>query len=151
MPWSNFAGAGDEHRKNAENCIREADVCIFVMNYSSYLNDDEAKFLQQIREFFQAEGKFYSLFITVNRIDERYSSEAKKSIVYVLDYIGSHLEQLDYKNIVTLETSALQYFYLNSVKNLVKADRAKDGEDVDELPLIDADSICPIKSTHKDS
>ena len=143
-PGPNFAGAGDEHRKNAENCIREVDVCIFVMNYSSYLTDDEVKFLQQIREFFQAAGKFYSLFITVNRIDERYSSAAEKSIVYVLDYIGSRLEDLGYKNIVTFGTSALQSFYLDKLVELSKMDGAT------EPPFIDGDTLKDIEEHHMD-
>lgn len=143
-PGPNFAGAGDEHRKNAENCIREVDVCIFVMNYSSYLTDDEVKFLKQIREFFQAAGKFYSLFITVNRIDERYSSAAEKSIVYVLDYIGSRLEQLNYKNIVTFGTSALQSFYLDKLVELSKVDGAT------EPPFIDSDTLKDIEDNHMD-
>lgn len=143
-PGPNFAGAGDEHRKNAENCIREVDVCIFVMNYSSYLTDDEVKFLQQIREFFQAAGKFYSLFITVNRIDERYSSAAEKSIVYVLDYIGSRLEDLGYKNIVTFGTSALQSFYLDKLIELSKVDGAT------EPPFIDSDTLKDIEDNHMD-
>ena len=143
-PGPNFAGAGDEHRKNAENCIREVDVCIFVMNYSSYLTDDEVKFLKQIREFFQAAGKFYSLFITVNRIDERYSSAAEKSIVYVLDYIGSRLEDLGYKNIVTFGTSALQSFYLDKLVELSKMDGAT------EPPFIDSDTLKDIEDNHMD-
>ena len=143
-PGPNFAGAGDEHRKNAENCIKEVDVCIFVMNYSSYLTDDEVKFLQQIREFFQASGKFYSLFITVNRIDERYSSEAEKSIVYVLDYIGSRLEQLNYKNIVTFGTSALQSFYLDKLIELSKVDGTT------KPPFIDGDTLKDIEDNHMD-
>ena len=34
---------------------------------------------------------------------------------------------------------------------MVKADRADNGEDVDALPLIDADSIRPLKRAQKDS
>lgn len=117
-PGPNFAGAGDEHRKNAEECIHEVDVCIFVMNYSSHLTDDEVEFLEQIREFFQKEGKFYSLFITVNRIDERYAAEVQKSVPRVLDYISGRLEQLNYKNIVVFGTSALQSFYLDKILSL---------------------------------
>ena len=130
-PGPNFAGAGDEHRKNAEACIRQVDVCIFVMNYSSHLTDDEVKFLNQIREYFQQEGKFYSLFITVNRIDERYSSEVQKSVPKMLDYISGRLEQLNYKNIVVFGTSALQSFYLEKIVELA------DGKSVNEDVLKD--------------
>ena len=133
-PGPNFAGAGEEHLKNAEECIQEVDVCIFVMNYSSHLTDDEVKFLQKIHKFFQQEGKFYSLFITVNRIDERYAAEVQKSVPRVLDYISGRLEQLNYKNLVVFGTSALQSFYLEKIISLsgsqnINADILRDIED----------------------
>ena len=143
----------DEHQKNAEACIKEVDVCIFVMNYSNHLTNDEVTFLKNIHSFFKDNNKFYSLFITVNRIDERYAVNEEKSVDRILDYIGSRLEALEppYKNIVIFGTSALQSFYLDGVIDLVKADRSDDGEDVDALPLIDADSIRPLKRAHKDA
>ena len=143
----------DEHQKNAEACIKEVDVCIFVMNYSNHLTNDEVTFLKNIHSFFKDNNKFYSLFITVNRIDERYAVNEEKSVDRILDYIGSRLEALTppYKNIVIFGTSALQSFYLDGVIDLVKADRREDGEDVDALPLIDADSIRPLKRAHKDA
>ena len=119
-PGPNFAGAGEEHQKIAKECIAAADVCIFVMNYSNHLTNDEVKFLNDIRTDFKDNNKFYSLFITVNRIDERYSAEVEKSINRVLDYIGGRLEELDYKNIVIFGTSALQSFYLDKVLSILK-------------------------------
>ena len=119
-PGPNFAGAGDEHQKIAEECIAAADVCIFVMNYSTHLTNDEVKFLNQIHKTFEDNDKFYSLFITVNRIDERYAAEVEKSINRILDYISGRLEELDYKNIVIFGTSALQSFYLDKVLAILK-------------------------------
>ena len=58
-PGLNYAGASDEHRKNAEACIREVDVCIFVMDYAKYLTDDEVNFPESIRSVFQKNDKFY--------------------------------------------------------------------------------------------
>ena len=143
----------DEHQKNAEACIKEVDVCIFVMNYSNHLTNDEVTFLKNIHSFFKDNNKFYSLFITVNRIDERYAVNEEKSVDRILDYIGSRLEALTppYKNIVIFGTSALQSFYLDGVIDLIKADRREDDKDENELPLIDADSIKPLKRAHKDS
>lgn len=141
----------DEHQKNAEACIKEVDVCIFVMNYSNHLTNDEVTFLKNIHSFFKDNNKFYSLFITVNRIDERYAVPEQKSVDRILDYIGSRLEALNYKNVVIFGTSALQSFYLDGVIDLIKADRREDDKDENELPLIDADSIKPLKRAHKDS
>lgn len=110
----------DEHKKNAEACIKEVDVCIFVMNYSNHLTNDEVNFLKDIHSTFKENNKFYSLFITVNRIDERYKDAEAKSVNRILDYISGRLEKLDppYKNIVIFGTSALQSFYLDSVIDL---------------------------------
>ena len=119
-PGPNFAGAGEEHHKIAEDCINKADICIFVMNYSNHLTDDEVNFLKKIHSAFKRNNKFYSLFVAINRIDERYASEVEKSVVRLVDYIRSRLERLDYKNIVLFGTSALQYFYLGKVDELLK-------------------------------
>ena len=116
----NFAGAGEEHYRIARDCIREADICIFVMNYSAHLTTDEEKFLKEIRSSFSDSGKFYSLFIAVNRIDERYASEVEKSVCRLVDYIRSRLEELGYRNIVLFGTSALQSFYLTKTEALMK-------------------------------
>ena len=143
-PGPNYAGAGDEHRKNAEACIREVDVCIFVMDYSKYLTDDEAKFLKNIRSAFQKNDKFYSLFITVNKIDLIYTAEVQKSVNRVLDYISDKLEELDYKNIVVFGTSALQSFYLDKVIELAKADGAT------KPPFVTTDSVNKLAKNHMD-
>ena len=140
-PGPNYAGAGDSHRRNAQNCIAEADVCIFVMNYSNYLTDDEVNFLKEIHKTFQENNKFYSLLMTVNRIDERYAVSESKSVDRILDYIGYKLEQLNYKNIVVFGTSALQHFYLDDVVKLAA---------VDGLP-VEKSSMRPLKRNHKDA
>ena len=144
-PGPNFAGAGEEHHKIANECIKEADVCIFVMNYSNHLTDDEVKFLQQIHKNFKEENKFYSLFITVNRIDERYSAEVEKTVNRILDYISGRLEELDYKNIVIFGTSALQSFYLDKVLKLL----ADDGEEIDDDNTL-YDAVRKAKKKHRD-
>lgn len=141
-----------EHRANAEACIKEVDVCIFVMNYSNHLTNDEVNFLKDIHSAFKENNKFYSLFITVNRIDERYAVAEEKSVNRILDYIGGRLEKLDppYKNIVIFGTSALQSFYLDGVIDLVKADRQEDGEDENspiKKSLLDSKKF---KKRHKD-
>ena len=116
----------DEHRKNAEDCIKQVDVCIFVMNYSTHLTNDEVNFLQQIKDVFKDNNKFYSLFITVNRIDERYAATVEKSVNRIIDYIIGKLDEMDYKNIVTFATSALQSFYLDKIRQMVDSDEAID-------------------------
>ena len=143
-PGPNFAGAGDSHAEIAEACIKDADVCIFVMNYSNHLTDDEEKFLKKIRTFFEENGKFYSLLIAVNRVDERYSAEVEKSLSRVIDYIRRRLGELGYPHIVTFGTSALQGFYLSKVRELCQAE----GHPQDAP--IDADVVQALKKSHRD-
>lgn len=143
----------DEHAKNAEECIEAVDVCIFVMNYSNHLTNDEINFLQKIHQIFKEKNKFYSLFITVNRIDERYNDQQEKSVDRIIDYIRQRLAALPtpYKNITIFGTSALQNFYLDDLVGLVKADRAQDSEDVDELPIVDTGAINPLRNRHRNA
>lgn len=119
-PGPNFSGAGEEHRKIAHKCIEKADICIFIMNYSSHLTNDEINFLKDIYAYFARENKFYSLFIAVNRIDERYPAQVEKSVNRIVDYIKYRLAELGYKNISLFGTSALQYFYLQKARVLAK-------------------------------
>ena len=148
-PGPNFAGAGEEHHKIAEECIRNADICIFVMNYSNHLTDDEVEFLQKIRDYFELNDKFYSLFITVNRIDEIYASEDEKSVNRAIDYIRGRLEDLNYKNITMFATSALQSFYLDAVLKQIE----EDGIELDEKdgkPLLNNSILGKLGKNHSD-
>ena len=128
-PGPNFAGAGDEHQKIAEECILAADVCIFVMNYSNHLTNDEVKFLKVIREVLEENNKLNSLIFVVNRIDERYAAEVEKSVNRILDYISGRLEELGYKDSIIFGTSALQSFYLDKVLAILKDLDIEVGED----------------------
>ena len=121
-PGPNYAGAGEEHARIASECIREADICIFVMNYSNYLTHDEEKFLKEIRTYFEAQGKFYSFFVAINRIDERYAAEVEKSTTRVIDYIQGRLEAPGYHGVLAFGTSALSFYYLQSARAIAQAD-----------------------------
>ena len=134
-PGPNFAYAGDGHEKIAKDCIEKVDVCIFVMNYSTHLTTDEVEFLQRIRTVFKEKGKFYSLLIAVNRIDERYSLPVERSVTRVVDYIRKRMDGLGYPNIVTFGTSVLQNFYLEKIRQLCGQ------ADVQRYVRIDRDAI----------
>lgn len=144
-PGPDFAGAGESHAVIAEACIKDADVCIFVMNYSKHLETGEVAFLEKIRNFFQENGKFYSLLIAVNRVDERYSAEVEKSLSRVIDYIRTKLGALGYPHIVTFGTSALQSFYLAKIRELCVEEGHPEGAP------IDADAVKALKKTHKNA
>jgi len=142
-PGPNFAGAGEEHERIAEECIEKADVCIFVMNYSNHLTTDEVNFLKKIRDSFEQSGKFYSLLIAINRIDERYNAEVEKSVTRLVDYIRKRLGELDYPNIVTFGTSALQSFYLEKIRQIC----VEAGENRDLV--ITGDVVSSLKKTNR--
>ena len=127
----------DEHERIAAECISETDVCIFVMNYSNHLTNDEVNFLQKIRPVV----KDKPFVVAVNRIDERYAFDEEKSVAKILDYVRCRLEELGYKNFAVFGTSALQNFYLDKVVELAAAD---------DLP-INFDSIRPLIKRHRDA
>ena len=87
-PGPNVAFTG-EHEKNAKERVAQADECIFVMNYSNHLTTDEVNFLKYAHEIFQKNNKFYSLFITVNRIDERYDVNEEKIIWAIVSNVST--------------------------------------------------------------
>lgn len=150
-PGPNFAGAMGEHQRIAEECIEKADICIFVMNYSNHLTTDEVNFLEKIRGAFALHNKFYSLFIAINRIDERYAADVEKSVIRIVDYIRKRLGELEYKDIVLFGTSALQSFYLEKMRQLIK-NEGKEQEKTDrEVGLIDKSIIRDLKKNHKES
>lgn len=123
-PGPNYAKAGDYHRKKAVACIREVDICIFVIDYTQGATDDADKYLREIYEVFKENNKFYSLFITVNKTDQIYTAEVEKSVNRVVDNIRKTLAEIKYNNVVVFGTSALQSFYLDKVIALIKADGA---------------------------
>ncbi len=141
-PGPNYAGAGEEHARIASECIKEADICIFVMNYSNYLTHDEEKFLKEIRTYFEEQGKFYSFFVAINRIDERYAAEVEKSTTRVIDYIQGRLEALGYHGVLAFGTSALSFYYLQSARAIAQAD-CMDG-------VLVYDNIRALKKKHKE-
>lgn len=115
-PGSNYAVAKD-HTLVAYNAIKSSDICIFVLNYSNHLTDDEVKFFSYVYQAFFAEKRLYSLIVVINRIDERYASD-DTSDDRVIDYIKTRLEALGFKDFLVLGASSLLYFYLNEVKNI---------------------------------
>lgn len=170
-PGPNFAGARqissddkvgagiNEHERIAEECIEKADVCIFVMNYSNHLTNDEVNFLEKIRESFAKNNKFYSLFIALNRIDERFAAEDEKSVNRLLDYISFRLEELKYNNIIVFGTSALQSFYISQLRNIVEQCRSLNlialDDDITDGALFNGDTLRDLrrvfKNTHEGS
>lgn len=132
-PGPNFAGAGKEHERIAEECIKEADVCIFVMNYSNHLTNDEKTFLENVHAHFKEQGKFYSFFIAINRIDERYASEVEKSTTRLIDYLLGRLKGLDHTGVIAFGTSALSFFYMQEMRKLLCKDGPILRDDIEEF------------------
>lgn len=103
--------AGSRHREIAYRWIREADVILFIIDYSKYLTDTEEEFLRDIKNVFEEHQKFYSFIVVVNKLDLMYLSEEKKSGLRFIDFLRTKLKELGYKGIVIFGLSALQYLY----------------------------------------
>ncbi len=101
--------AGSRHKEVAYKWIREADVILFIIDYSKYLSTAEEEFLRDIKTVFEEDQKFYSFIVVVNKLDLMYMSEEKKSALRFIDFLRSRLRELGYKGIVVFGVSALQY------------------------------------------
>ena len=108
-PGPDFAGS--RHREIAYKWIQEADVILFIIDYSKYLTTGEEEFLRDIKNVFEEHRKFYSFIVVVNKLDLMYLSEEKKSGLRFIDFLRTKLKELGYKGIVIFGLSALQYLY----------------------------------------
>lgn len=108
-PGPDFAGS--HHRDIAYKWIQEADVILFIIDYSKYLTTSEEEFLRDIKNVFEEHRKFYSFIVVVNKLDLMYLSEEKKSGLRFIDFLRTKLKELGYKGIVIFGLSALQYLY----------------------------------------
>jgi GTPase SAR1 family protein len=103
--------AGTRHKDIAYRWIREADVILFIIDYSKHLTESEEEFFRDIKDVFEEYGKFYSLIVVVNKLDLMYLSDEKKSVVRFIDFLRTRFMDLGYKGVIVLGVSALQYFY----------------------------------------
>ena len=105
-PGTNFAGDSG-HRQAAYSSVERADFCLFVVNYSSHLADDEAELFASVYNTFNNQERNRIVIIAVNRIDEMYASSVVKSYERAADYISSRLKSLGYDNFIVVPVSAL--------------------------------------------
>ena len=112
--------AGTDHKKVAYKWIGDADVVVFIVDYTKHLTRSEEEFFRDIKAAFEDHNKIYSFIVVVNKLDLMYLSEEKKSAVRFIDFLRSKLKELGYKGFIVLGVSALQYFYAQ------KAFRIKD-------------------------
>jgi len=117
-PGPDLAGAG--HSKIAYKWIEQADAVIFAIDYSKYLTDGEEKFLRDIKAKLEEKEKFHSLIIVVNKLDLRYSSNEKKSVVDFLDFLKGRLTSLGYADIPIMGITSLQYYSSLEVQKLIE-------------------------------
>lgn len=111
-PGPDLAGA-EGHKERAEEALRNADVTIFAMDYTKYLQTGETEYLNQVKEAFIAKDKVYSLIICLNKLDECFKSNSEdKCFIRALDFIKNKLINIDskFKDCVIFATSALTYF-----------------------------------------
>jgi len=145
--------AGTQHKKITYKWIEKADVIIFVIDYTKHLTEGEEKFLNDIKSVFERYGKFYSLIIFVNKLDNIYLSEEKnKSVLRFLDYLRYKLENLGYNGFFIFGGSAKQYFDTLKVSKLLDCEilETEDAKTLEEnigkciVKYIDKDELTPL-------
>ena len=112
-PGPNLAGVLG-HEKAALSAIKSCEACLFVMNYSVHLTDNELELFDIVC------GAFDEVIIALNKIDEMFSSEVVKSYERAADYIASRLAGLGRKNFLIVPVSALTSFYASSQNLFIK-------------------------------
>lgn len=123
-PGPNLAGA-TEHGSAAYRAVDAADVIIFTIDYSKYLENDEYNYLIDIwKKMCEKEGKKYSLILNVNKLDMRYINNDDKSVIRIIDFIRNKListakkQGYDLRGCIVIGTSALTYFNALTVASL---------------------------------
>lgn len=126
-PGPNLAGA-DGHRSIAYSEIGAEDICLFVMNYSAHLTEDETALFDAVYAKRKA-----PVIIALNRIDEMYSSEVVKSYERAADYIVSRLNALGYKDFLVVPVSALTAVYVNEIDEVPEHKRVSFSRHIEDL------------------
>ena len=122
-PGPNLAASKNKaHEKITMEAMKEMQHAVFVMNYSSYLTDDEIKLFDRIYKFFNNKHCHQTIIVAVNRIDEMYGSDVIKSYERFADYVRVRLNKLGYDNIVVVGVSAITAVYTEKVRELMPQD-----------------------------
>lgn len=117
-PGPNFAGA-KEHESVTMESIKHASTCLFVLNYSGHLTNDEVNLFDYIYKSYNYRESDEPLLVAVNKIDEMYADSEIKSTVRIADYIGHRLREAGYDNVVVLPVSGILSVYLNKVASVL--------------------------------
>ncbi len=136
--------SGANHYASAKKAMEEADVVIFAIDYGKYLTESELAYLQDIKELFERNNKYYSLVFVVNKLDLRYGTDNDKSVTRILDFMRTQLINRDenLKDCIIMGTSALQYFSCMKAPTLPHCEElAKGAENDREFGIILDDCI----------
>lgn len=118
-PGPNFA-ASKEHTQVTENTLQDIQHCIFVMNYSAHLTNDEVELFDKVYNVLNNSRRHQTIIVAVNRIDEMYAAEVIKSYERFADYVKGKLNALGYENIVVVSISAITAVYVEKIRQLIQ-------------------------------
>ena len=117
-PGPNFA-ASKEHTEVTENTLKDIQHCVFIMNYSAHLTDDEIALFDKVYKVLNNKRRHQTIIVAVNRIDEMYAADVIKSYERFADYILRRLNALGYENIVVVSISAITSVYTEKIRQLL--------------------------------
>ena len=120
-PGPNFA-ASKAHTAITENTLKDIQHCIFIMNYSAHLTNDEISLFDKVYTVLNNQRRHQTIIVAVNRIDEMYSAEVIKSYERFADYVRQRLNALGYENIVVVSISAITSVYIEKIRPLIPSD-----------------------------
>jgi len=143
----------NNYKQMAQTILNDSDIVVFIIDYSMYLIDSEAKYFQIFKDICEQSNKFDSIIFDINKLDLQ--NKKDKNITYILDFIRKKLISLNlhFADSIIIGTSATTYFncienaklkdyeYLNESTNLRDnlddyIDKYKDYDEMTVISLI---------------
>lgn len=126
--------AGSEHFQAVQHSLAEADVVVFVIDYSKYAQESEVELIRKIKEeIIDKSQKINSLIVVINKLDLVFlDANTEKLKLRITDFIYKKFkEKLGIEHLIVLPMSALTGFYLTKLRKLY-GEEIKDAKEIKE-------------------
>ena len=110
----------DEHANISDYWLEKSDVVLFVREYGDNEEKNAVDFLKKVRSVLLKKDKIHSLLVIENKLDQMYNNKHQKSKTRYLDKSVNYLKDIENISTLCMATSALEYFDVLEIKNLMK-------------------------------
>lgn len=112
--------AGSEHDEVVKEAIEDADVAVFLIDYSKYAQKSEVELLKELKDYFHGKKlKYNSLIIVVNKIDLVFKdADLEKIRLRITDFAYEKFKTLGFESFAVIPISALLAFYMKKLRQI---------------------------------